>query len=354
MSNTVEQVKELISERDGRFCHREGQELEYKEQFNFSGLADYLRDFAAFANNRGGFLVFGVTDSPRRAAGLSASAIDQLEKLDPEKISGDILETFSCDIPWEYDIIEYRSKRFGYFRIYECPTKPVIAKKDQGRDGEIRNGDIYYRYGGRTQRIQSAELENIINRRIEQTNQHWINLMAKIGRVGPENAAILDTEAGLIEKSPQQVLVIDDELVKKLSFIKEGSFSERDGAKTLKLVGDVVPVDRIEVVKKEKEHLTKIYPLSAVELADEVARRLPSATRNHVWDVIKENKMKTNEDYAALNFRNRKQEDQYRSTGEWSDSTPVIYNDKAVSFIAKVLEGKQAKNGATNGATTNE
>ncbi len=39
---------------DGRLFHRESQSLEFKEQFNFAGLADYCRDFAAFANNRGG------------------------------------------------------------------------------------------------------------------------------------------------------------------------------------------------------------------------------------------------------------------------------------------------------------
>lgn len=83
--------------------------------------------------------------------------------------------------------------------------------------------------------------------------------MSKIGRVGPQNAAILDTESGVIEKRNDQVLVIDDELTKKLSFIKEGEFSETKGAKTLKLIGDVVPVDRVEVIKKEKEHLTKSY-----------------------------------------------------------------------------------------------
>jgi predicted HTH transcriptional regulator len=39
--------------------HREGQELEFKEQFSFAGLAEYFKDFAAFANNRGGYLIFG-------------------------------------------------------------------------------------------------------------------------------------------------------------------------------------------------------------------------------------------------------------------------------------------------------
>jgi len=55
-------LQELLRVKDGRLFHSEGQELEFKEQFNLAGLADYFRDFAAFANNRGGLLVFGVQD----------------------------------------------------------------------------------------------------------------------------------------------------------------------------------------------------------------------------------------------------------------------------------------------------
>ena len=31
--------------------HRDSQTLEFKEAFNFAGLAEYFHDFAAFANN---------------------------------------------------------------------------------------------------------------------------------------------------------------------------------------------------------------------------------------------------------------------------------------------------------------
>ena len=57
-------IQELLrTKADGRLFHREGQELEFKEQFNLAGLAEYFRDFAAFANNRGGYMVFGVTEN---------------------------------------------------------------------------------------------------------------------------------------------------------------------------------------------------------------------------------------------------------------------------------------------------
>lgn len=45
-------VEELLSSKsDGILKHRESQTLEFKEAFNFAGLAEYFRDFAAFANN---------------------------------------------------------------------------------------------------------------------------------------------------------------------------------------------------------------------------------------------------------------------------------------------------------------
>lgn len=337
------QVLELLRLNGERLYHREGQELEFKEQFNLAALADYFRDFAAFSNNRGGYLVFGVKDAPRTLIGMSDKSIDQFEKVDPEKITGYLLETFSSSIEWFQSVVHIEQMSFGVFRVLPAATKPVIAKKDEGKDNIIRNGEIYYRYGGRTQKIQSAELESIINHRIEQNNQQWLDLMAKIGTAGPQNAAILDTEKGLIEKNDKRVFVLDEGLATKLKFIREGEFVEKDGATALKLVGDVVPVDTIEVVQRVKEHLTKSYPLSANEIAEEVKKQVPGTKHNDVWTCIKDNSLKDNLDYSAYNFRNKMQEDRYKETGHVPSATPSIYNQAAVEFIVKVIKGKASK-----------
>ena len=97
----VAYLKKLLTIKSGRLFHREGQELEFKEQFNLAGLADYFKDFAAFANNRGGLIVFGVQDTPRLPTGLSKASLDQFNKIDAEKITGYLLEIFSTDIRWE-------------------------------------------------------------------------------------------------------------------------------------------------------------------------------------------------------------------------------------------------------------
>ncbi|MCK4538777.1 MAG: ATP-binding protein [Candidatus Krumholzibacteria bacterium] len=331
-------IQEILrTKTDGRLYHREGQELEFKEQFNLAGLAEYFRDFAAFANNRGGYLVFGVTDKPRRPAGLSSRALEQFEKIDPEKISGFLLKLFSRSIDWEQSSHEIGDTSFGVIRVYEAREKPVIAKMDEGKQQIIKNGEVYYRYAGRTQKIQSAELESIINRRVQQNNKQWLDLVQKIGVAGPNNAAILDTERSIIEKDEAKILVIDNELAKKMSFIKEGQFKEKYGTPTLKLVGDVVPVDRVEVVKRVRENLVKAYPYSAAELAQAVEVIVPSAKRNKIWETIRDNDLKNNVDYSAFNFRNKKQEDNYKETGILALNTPSIYNQKAVDYLVNVL-----------------
>lgn len=330
------EVHEILKSKAGRLFRRESQTLEFKEQYNFAALADYFRDFAAFANNKGGMLVFGVTDSPRVAKGMSEKSIDAFEKIDPEKITGFLLEIFSASISWEQASFEIHGKTFGFFKIDMATAKPVIAKKDEGKDQAIRNGDIYYRYGGRTQRIQSAELESIINHRIEQTNRDWIEHVKAIGTTGPRGTIVLKSE-DQITRATGAPLVVEKELAKKLKFIREGEFDEKHGATTLKVIGDVVPIDTVEIEKVVKENLINTYPLSATELAAEVRKKLPSAKQGEVWSAIAENGMKDNPDYAVYNFRNRKQEQKYEETGKVPSGAPSIYNRAAVDFLVKLL-----------------
>tara|TARA_R110000744_G_scaffold344724_1_gene450129 strand:+ start:29 stop:1060 length:1032 start_codon:yes stop_codon:yes gene_type:complete len=338
------EIEEILRVTEtGYLFHREGQELELKEQFNFSSLADYFRDFSAFSNNKGGFLVFGVQDSPRIPNGLSTNALDQFEKIDPEKITGFLLNIFSGNINWEQASFKIDNKYFGVFRIYQANVKPIIAKKDEGKDQIIKNGEIYYRYGGRTQKIQFPELEAIINKRVEQNNSQWLDLMSKIGKAGPENAAILDTEKSIIEKQNSKILVVDEKLASQLKFIREGEFNEKKGATTLKLVGNVTSIDHVEVVKKVKEDLIKQFPYSAQQLASEVKKLIPICSSQDVWRIIRENDLKSNFDYSAYNFRNKQQEDIYKENGKVPSVCPSIYNKNAIEFIASILRLENKK-----------
>jgi hypothetical protein len=335
-------LSDILSVRgDGILCHHESQTLEFKEAFNFAGLADYFRDFAAFSNNKGGYLIFGVKDRPRRELiGLTNNAKDQFDKLDPEMISGYLNDIFSCCIEWEHNIFELSGKYYGVFYIHEALVKPVICKKDEGKDQILKNGEIYYRYGGRTQKIQYGELEAIINKRIEQTNKQWLDLVQKIGKSGPHNAAILDMDKGAIEKG-EQILVVDEKLVKDIQWIKEGEFSERKGAKTLKLIGTVHPVDAVEVIRTEKVNRLKEYPLSANELAVEIKKKNISIRKSDIWRIIKENNIKADPVYALYNFRNKSQEEEYNLSGTIPNGVPSIYKNTAVDYIVQIFNNEE-------------
>jgi hypothetical protein len=335
-------ITELLKlKRDGNLFHRESQYLEFKESFNLAGLTDYYRDFAAFANNKGGYLIFGVKDRPKRdLVGLSKRSIEQFDKLDPEIVSGHLLDLFSSNIVWEHEIYELDEMSFGVFYIHESILKPIITKKDEGKDQVLKNGEIYYRYGGRTQKIQFAELETIINKRIEQNNNQWLDLVQKIGKSGPQNAAILDSEKGIIEKGDSQILVVDEELLTGFQLIKEGEFSEIKGAKTLKLVGNITPINQIEVVKKVREDKLKEYPLSAKDLVSELKKREPNLKLNRIWEIIKENEIKENKDYSDYSFRNQSQRLNFEERGILSNGTPSIYKQSAVDLILQIFHNE--------------
>lgn len=330
------EILELLKVKGKFLHHREGQTLEFKEQYNFGGLAEYFRDFAAFANNKGGFLIFGVTDNPRTLVGLNAKSLESFNKIDPERITAYLLDIFTTSISWEQDVVVKSGKSFGVFKIYEADSKPVIAKKDEGKDQAIRNGEIYFRYGGRTQRIQSAELEHIINKRIENNNKEWIRRVNEIGGSGPEAAFVIRSEATL-NTNTKGAFVIGHDLSKKLKFIREGQFKEKSGAAALRLIGDVIPVDTVEVEKVVKENLLNQYPLTARELHTAVKSILPHIKQNLIWSAIKDNDIKGNADYSAYNFRNKSQEVKCEKTGFVSNDIPVLYNQDAVDFIAKIL-----------------
>jgi hypothetical protein len=160
----------------------------------------------------------------------------------------------------------------------------------------------------------------------------------KISEIGPSNAAVLDAERGIIEKDKDNILVIDEELVPKIKFIKEGEFSEKKGAQTLKLIGNVHPVDQVEIIKIKKQNLIEQYPYSFMEMKQKVLSQIPSAKLPHIYKIISENDIKNNPKYSAYNFRTKAHEEQYKETGQIPNGTPSLYNDDAIDFIVRRLK----------------
>ena len=134
--------------------------------------------------------------------------------------------------------------------------------------------------------------------------------------------------------------MIDQDLAKQLQFIKEGKFVEKDGAKTLKLVGEVVPVNAVEVEKTVEENVFGKYPLSATEVWKKVKSQVPGAKQQEVWSLISEEGLRGDERYSKYNFRNRAQEEKFQESGKVPRGTPVIYSEDAVTLLVNILKPK--------------
>lgn len=320
----------LRTGEDGLLYHRESQTLEYKEQFNIKGLEDYVKDFAGFANNQGGLIIFGVKDSPREPMGLSEKSKKHFKTIDSEKLSKQLLEDFSPNIEWENREFVVKGKTFGVLAIQESSYKPVIAKRNTT---SITDGAIYYRYAGQTKTIKFAELEKIIQSRIKENNLSWIKRVNEIGSSGPSDSAVLGIKQGIEDKNDNQVLLIDEKLIRDINFIREGQFEEKYGAKTLRLMAEILPAHNYLI----KEDLMKLYPYSAQELAKSIIKENPNIKISDIWECIKVNELKSNENYSSYVFTNKSKQDDYYNHGKLPSSIPSIYNEKARTFILDKL-----------------
>ncbi len=231
----MDRIFQLDPDHDDRITSRESSWLEFKQSFNWANWEKYARTGAAFANAKGGYIVFGIGDKPRRLLGMSNNHFDEIA---PETITKDLNSSFAPALEWQLHSTEYCGKRFGLIFFWESTGKPVIAIANRQ---EFKEGDILYRYRGKTERIRYPELQSIIEFRQTRNLESWMRFIQKIARIGVDNAAVLDFLDGTIS-GPGGTLVIDESLIQKIRFIREGKFHERDGAPTLRLIGDVAPV----------------------------------------------------------------------------------------------------------------
>ena len=274
-----------------RLISRESSWLEFKESFNWGSRNKYVKTMAAFANNNGGYIIFGVKDRPKDLVGLANNNFDDC---DEAKISDYVDEYFSPEIKYEKFIEQIHGKNVGILFIPEAKHKPVICSKNN--TDVLKESEIYYRYHGRSEKIKYSELKLVIDKIIEDERNSWWEHFEKMFKIGPTNAAILDLNSGKID-GRSGTLLIDKKLIPKLKFIKEGVFRE-GGKPVLKLVGDVKPVSiapidvaRIkftddpeapEVRVTENEVLTR-YPLNFKSLIQRLRDKYKSFRMNSLF-----------------------------------------------------------------------
>lgn len=232
--------QELIEADDSnRLKHRENTKLEFKANYNKNDLILYAKTMAAFANRRGGYIVFGVGDNPRKADGMSNNNFDSIDNKDISQI----LNThFSPAIEYEVHSFIDNDKKFGIFEIYESENKPIVCIKTEGKKENkpiVSEGDIFYRYSGRSERIKYPDLKTILDDNIKIERQKWMEHIEKIATIGVKNVKMLDLVRGEVLLDNGKNIVVDKELLRNIKFVEEGKFVEKDGAPALRLIGEI-------------------------------------------------------------------------------------------------------------------
>ena len=270
---SVENISELFalnSERN-KMIRRESVSLEYKESFNYGSMAMYFRTIASFANRNGGYIIFGIKDKPREPIGLKAKNLKMFENLKIEEFTKNLNEYFSLEIMWEHCIYEFENKFFGIIYIHELENKPAICKKNYDPKEEkysLKDGDIYYRYSGRSQKIRYPELMEIIDKKRKNEERMWMDYLIKSSRIGIENIGLLNLKSGNIQGKNIKSIYIDEELLKQIKFIQEGNFSETKGSPALKLMGEIENINGEKIIIKEEKEKIKIRGISEIDIIE--------------------------------------------------------------------------------------
>jgi hypothetical protein len=225
-----------------RFCPGETDEHECKASFRLRNSHVWLRAIAALANNRGGYILFGVHDKDTtKADGIDKSFAvlgltgTEFANLDPADLTSHIKAKLDPTPRVRSTVIDLGGKAIGILYVEQHPSRPVIATK---QEGDIREGDIFFRYPGQSSRIKYADLRTMLDERDAVARQQILPMVEKLLQRGPDRVLLADLEEGVLDDGKRPI-TIDKTLLDQLSFIREGEFSEVDGAPTLRLIGEI-------------------------------------------------------------------------------------------------------------------
>jgi Putative DNA-binding domain len=215
-----------------RLAVSETDTIEGKESFNWGSKHDYFKILAGMANNKGGYILFGVKDGSFEIVGI---ADDRMDRFDLKKANEFITRTFNQALVLDKGQFTIGGKTIGVLHVSVSANKLVICTLDANA---LCSGDIFYRYPGETRRIQAPELEALLNQRDSSAESRLLHLVAKLAESGAHNAAVINLASGEVTGERGQFL-IEESLFDKIKFITEGRLEEKDGAPTLRVLGDV-------------------------------------------------------------------------------------------------------------------
>lgn len=240
---------------NGVWCCTAGEtdEFECKEGFSLRNFSKPLRTIAGFANNRGGYLFFGVKDKPLGFA-VSGLADDRFTDTDQNKFSQTIRSVLEPTPRFRVASLKLDALTVGVIHVEPHSAKPVIASKTEG---DVAEGAIYYRYPGETKAICYADLRAILDERDQRSREAILPMVQRLLELGPKDAMVANLADGQLEDGKRPIL-IGPQSLERIKFIREGEFDEVVGAPTLRIIGDAETVSSeiLSPVRTVREEVT--------------------------------------------------------------------------------------------------
>ena len=277
---TLKVLFEKLGKGTWRLLGNETDRVECKETFHLRG--NWLRAMAALANNQGGYILFGVRDNDAEQGQLVVVGMrdDMLLTTDPLVLTRRIRSTFDPTPVFQIGKIAFGKKVVGVIHVEQHPGRPVMATK---QDGDVAEGDIYYRYPGQSLKIKYSDLRTLLDERDARVRAELQPMMNRLVQLGPGRAMIADLATNELTDGRRSIR-IDKELADKLAFIKEGHFVEKAGTPALRLVGDVHVglgepaikkgiVNRAEMLSDFLDDASRADPVDYLRFAVEMSNR---------------------------------------------------------------------------------
>lgn len=326
------------------YKHGESDRHECKENFGFKYAGKWLRAVAALANNSGGYIVFGVKDKSvsggkldsdsYKVIGLTGAEFDHADPVDFTKL---LKSTFDPTPNIEVSTVKVGTVNVGVMYVHQHTSRPIISQRGDGK--EIKEGDIFFRYPGQSSRIKYSDLRGIFDDRDRQAREQILPMVERLLKLGPQNAMVADLSNGVLASSHRSI-VIGEELLDKIKFIREGDFSETEGEATLKLVGDVTAVD------KAGAEIRKGFVTQSDLLEDFLSAKSPYDPKEYIRCAIEGG----NAVWLPIHFYASKAGLDCKGLSEFIKSTQGLDGRKK-SFVQRALENNSAFKTATGDAS---
>ena len=161
--------------------------LDYKREFapqkKAAFWAETIKDIVAFANTRGGILVFGVEDDKL----LSATDNTKLFELDPSDLTNQIRKYTDSEFS-DFKIlsVEWDGAEIPAIVVKPVPTPLVFTRVgtydigDGKQNTAFSKGTVYFRHGAKSELATRADLEAVFQRQLEIVRTEWLGNIRKV------------------------------------------------------------------------------------------------------------------------------------------------------------------------------